>query len=470
MAKKRASLKGKGVGGSEEKGRGIDLLFGSTAEGEDTDAGNLVIDATPESPEVASRSAPSATPVAAPPPPPSGAAPPPAPTPTSSDVPIAAEVDEFGFPVASETPPADLELASATFSEPPPPAPSEEPPSDLDLSGLDIEAPLETPLPTPALETAVSDLPPDLANMPTAGEAPPPDLDLQSSILDDLPESIGESNPDEDLINAPPPPDDLSLSGIDLGDPTGVTEPGGVPIDTGVPPSGTGTDPFFVEPPIIEPPIVEPPIVEPPIVEPPIVEPPITPGSTPGSYGPTVPTPPMVAVPRARIESVSGIATEKIYVDDKDILPEDTKYGGTPISGVLTVAERAQVEQNELITQRVTRYIGRERREKLDREIEDLYGEVATELSANKEDSEFALRVLSQAQDIIFEDARQYDEALYRVAVVRTMIARKRNLRRWSYTWGYCRIFLCRCLAGRVSLSAFYLPAQLVTPWIVPDR
>jgi len=52
------------------------------------------------------------------------------------------------------------------------------------------------------------------------------------------------------------------------------------------------------------------------------------------------------------------------------------------------------------------------------------------------DDAEFALRTLSEAQDIILEDPRQYDEALYRVAVVKTMIARKRNLRRWSYTWG----------------------------------
>ena len=50
MTKKRGSLKGKGMGSPEEKGRGIDALFGaSAAEDDDTDAGNLVIDATPES-------------------------------------------------------------------------------------------------------------------------------------------------------------------------------------------------------------------------------------------------------------------------------------------------------------------------------------------------------------------------------------------------------------------------------------
>ena len=132
--------------------------------------------------------------------------------------------------------------------------------------------------------------------------------------------------------------------------------------------------------------------------------------------------------------------TEKIQVVEKDILPEDTKFGGGPVSNVLTLAERAQVEQNELITQKVTRYIGRERREKLDRDIEALYDEVAAELSG-KEDAEFALRTLSKAQDIIFEDARQYDEALYRVAVVRWMIGQKRNHRRWASTWGVATFF-----------------------------
>lgn len=77
----------------------------------------------------------------------------------------------------------------------------------------------------------------------------------------------------------------------------------------------------------------------------------------------------------------------------------------------------------------------------IEREIEQLYDMVADELSAHKEDAAFALKTLSEAHDIIIEDPRQYDKALYRVAVVKTMLVRKRNLRRWSYTWG-CFAFL----------------------------
>jgi hypothetical protein len=170
-------------------------------------------------------------------------------------------------------------------------------------------------------------------------------------------------------------------------------------------------------------------------------------------FSPPPPPVPSIAPPRARIDSISGIASEKIEVVEKDILPEDTKFSGGPVGNVLAIADRAQVERNELITQRVTRYIGRERRENLDKQIESLYDEVAKELSDNKTDTEFALRYLSQAQDIIFEDVRQYDEALYRVKTVQTMIARKQNLRRWSYTWGaavffYAVVWLAAFIAG----------------------
>jgi hypothetical protein len=57
-------------------------------------------------------------------------------------------------------------------------------------------------------------------------------------------------------------------------------------------------------------------------------------------------------------------------------------------------------------------------------------------MSDNNEAVSFALKALNEAQDIVLEDIRQYDEALYRVAVVKTMLTRRRNLKRWSYTWG----------------------------------
>jgi hypothetical protein len=141
-------------------------------------------------------------------------------------------------------------------------------------------------------------------------------------------------------------------------------------------------------------------------------------------------------------------------VKEEDILPETTKLGEAE-DNIIDLKEKEEVDHDEEMARKVTRYVGSERRRKLDEEIEHLYDEVAEELSVNKEDSEFALKVLSQAQDIVFEDTRQYDEAFYLVSVVKTMIARKRNLRRWSYTWGsfvfiYAIVWLGAFIAGYV--------------------
>jgi hypothetical protein len=94
------------------------------------------------------------------------------------------------------------------------------------------------------------------------------------------------------------------------------------------------------------------------------------------------------------------------------------------------------VTRDDLLSEKVERYLGKERRDALDQEIERLYEVVSNELSDNTDDVSFALRILREAQEYVLEDIRQYDEALYRVAMVKTMIVRRRNLRRWSYTWG----------------------------------
>jgi hypothetical protein len=158
-----------------------------------------------------------------------------------------------------------------------------------------------------------------------------------------------------------------------------------------------------------------------------------------------------MAQPRVKIDTVSGIAAEKVTIAEEDILPEDalTKTG----DHTLMVAEREIVEREESVTEQIIRYIGRERREKLDQEIMSLYERVADELSDSKDDAAFALKTLREAQDIVIEDISQYDEALYRVAVVKTMLVRKHNLRRWSYTWGmfvffYAVVWLLLFIAG----------------------
>lgn len=459
MAKKRSSLRGKGVGNpgaGEEKGKGIDLLFGGAA-GASAEAG-----------EEAAEDAPGAYFAPPPPPPPTPDAVPIESLPTGSGSqdpsPAGQAVDEFGLPLAMDQPPADLELAAPET----PPTSTTDDSATLDFSlptDLDATLPAEPAEPRDTGTETISDT--DLNDFSL-------DLDLGDDDLSDLDDGgLGELDTDDDLSGlddtdlTPGDFEDLNdedLSGIDTSTPDPTTP------TTDPPP---GSEPMPPAPIDIEPEPL-PPTTTPPLdPTPPIAEPqqPTTPDfSSPGSSSdmptippsdiptipPSAPPPPptsSIAPPRARIDSIGGIVSEKIQVVEKDILPDDTKYSGGPASGVLTVADRAQVEENELITQKVTRYIGRERREKLDKEIESLYDKVANELSVNTKDTEFALRTLSQAQDIIFEDARQYDEALYRVAVVKTMLTRKNNLRRWSYTWGtavffYAIIWLVAFIAG----------------------
>jgi hypothetical protein len=137
-------------------------------------------------------------------------------------------------------------------------------------------------------------------------------------------------------------------------------------------------------------------------------------------------------------------------IDEKDLAPEETKLAERDY--ILEVEKRAEVDEDEEKARKVTRYIGRDRRENLDEEIESLYDRVASELD-RPEEVTAAFRILHEAQDIIFEDARQYDEALYRVSTVKAMIAHKRHLARWSYTWGlfvffYALVWLIAFFAG----------------------
>lgn len=413
MAKKRASLKDKGfetLGLTQTKGKGIDVLFGGAPVKKTADD------------EAAVTGLPDDTAAGAPPAP--AAAPPSESMPfneadeadvTSSE----AFVDELGLPVAMEAPPSDLVLATPVAEAPQPPVP-ETPPVGVtavadDLSGL-------------VPEDDLLGLADEAGVGPTAAAIPPANLPPGPPSAAAAPAETVVSRPEY----RPPPPPSATYT---------------LPTS---PPPRTYTTPTPPPPP--------PPTPQPQPAAPPPPSPPPLAASTPaasalGTPPSTATGAPSLSMPRSRIESVSGIASEKIEVAEEDLLPEDTRE--QEASNVLEVRPLEQVEKDEVIARKVTRYVGRERRDSLDQEIERLYDEVASELSVNKGDAEFALKVLSRAQDIVFEDTRQYDEALYLVAIVRTMIARKRNLRRWSYTWGsfvffYAVAWLIAFIAGYI--------------------
>ena len=78
---------------------------------------------------------------------------------------------------------------------------------------------------------------------------------------------------------------------------------------------------------------------------------------------------------------------------------------------------------------------------------------VSSELHASPKDVSFALEVLREAANIIIEDPRQYDEALYRTAIVKSMLRRKAQLSFWSYRLGlfvlfYGILFTVACILG----------------------
>ncbi|HEX9926264.1 MAG TPA: hypothetical protein VGD99_26640 [Anaerolineae bacterium] len=461
--RKRASLKDKGpetLGFTPKKGKGIDMLFGGPVEGSDADL--LESDAAstddadqPESEEA--KTNPSTQTNAglsgfaqrennmALPPAPSipGNAPEALPVneaDTASGVIVSSdEVDELGLPVAMEAPPSDLEFATMPTQSP------------ADSSEQNTFDPSLSPFAAPPPPPPAAGVPPSSAASAPTGELAQDDLsgllatdDLSGLAQADDLSGFGSQTPTSASpppLNLPPAPT-APVGAPTFGSPTGAAggDLSGFGADTDL--SGLDAAPTASTFPPPASPATWPAPTAAPITSSIDMTLPSTsvPGVPAAGASSQVSPPPAPATPRhrlpdARVESLGGIITERIEVSERDLLPSDVNVDADP-SSIINVRERAQVERDEAIAMEVARYIGKERRRALDDQIEALYDEVAKELSVITDDAEFALRTLSEAQDIILEDPRQYDEALYRVAVVKTMIARKRNLRRWSYTWG----------------------------------
>ena len=443
MAKrKRASLKDKSPETlgltSQKKSKGMDLLFGGPVEGDSAEESS-----TPQ-PVAADEAAPSPV--------------------DGGD----RAVDELGLPVALEEPPDDLILASPSSvvsdgEEVDAVNPSTSPfamanPEDNqaddfagdadDLSGLveeDNSSVEDTKLADSTYENDLSGLVEDTSS--DAGTD-----DLSGLIIDDGGDLSG-------LTAAPAPSDtaggdfESTLITDDAGDLSGLIiadedMSGMTTSESAAPPPAPATpDPVPVAQPVQ------------PASQPAPAEPYYPPQPAPVS-APVAPSPPppqltsdsaSVLQSGVQIQSIAGVVTDGSPVSARDILPEDalTKTGGHK----LEVEKREKLERDEAATEKILKYIGPERRKQLDDEIMDMYSVVADELSDNKEDVGFALKTLREAQDIVIEDPSQYDEALYRVSVVRTMLVRKQNLRRWSYTWGmfvffYALVWLIVFVAG----------------------
>lgn len=179
---------------------------------------------------------------------------------------------------------------------------------------------------------------------------------------------------------------------------------------------------------------------------------PVAPAAAPSFQGITVDT-----APAGVINALSTFA-ETVPLTRDSFRPQDefAEVG----DHALSVTEFKAAEKDAVLTEKILNYIGSERRDKLFNEVEQLYIAVAKDLSGSKTDANFALDTLRQAHNLILEDPREYDEAFYRVAIVKTMLDRKSNLQRWSYTWGLFVLFygiawLVLCMFG------YFLPIDM---------
>ena len=338
MARKRASLKDKGpetLGLTQKKGKGLDALFGGPSKKKPTEASaSAAIDpkseaqklATPKQPEPKVKKL----------------------TATNND--LAGLVNEASIP----PPPVPAVMTALT---------SESLPVNEADDGTDITS----------SEEVVDEL-----GLPVAMEAPPPDLELATPVAEPAPRPVTPTPPPlfppvSSPLSGVDESDDLSglaaeddLSGLE-DDLSGLaTEAEAAPAPITIPPANLPPSP----PPITAAPAevkIAPPVSRPPVPGTPrTYTPPVSPPPSPAPYRPPTPassttytprpatlgTPPSTAtgapslsMPRSKIESVSGIVTERMKIEEKDLMPEDIK--GEEGRYILGVEKRAEVAEDE---------------------------------------------------------------------------------------------------------------------------
>ena len=150
----------------------------------------------------------------------------------------------------------------------------------------------------------------------------------------------------------------------------------------------------------------------------------------------------MVSVlpPRMR---VGGILAET------PLPPEEEAPAAPPPAEAPLTAEEAKVLER----------IGRRRPRELANQISTLYDEVAEKISSKEDLTNQALKLLSEARDLLLEQPRQFDQAEYRIGQVQALLIRVENSRKWAATYGY------RLLAYELVFFCIFAGAWLYT-WL----
>jgi hypothetical protein len=473
MAKrKRASLKDKSSEtlGSSKKGKGIDLLFGGpvdqqgagpTSQSSPSAAGDIDLSGLDDSG--------------------SGVAP--------AMIENQELVDELGLPIALETPPDDLILASPEASQEDTIVASTLPSTASDLAGPqagaeddDLSGILEETISSVEEETLSSSFDEnDLSGIleeDTASDAVVTD-DLSGLAADDLSglvedtetvaddlSGLGFDDAAGDLSGLVEDSATVELSGLVVGEAAvddlsalaaeDVAAESALPLTTAAPIDMSAPASAF----------------QPGVTEPASTFPQAEAGAIfsdaaamPTPVGPVsnIPPPstetgaPDMAAPRSESISVDALdpsvagtlGTLAETLGDKDFRPD--AQDEFP-DAELTVIEDEPNKLDEATRARILDYIG-PRRDELFERIETLHSRVAQELSGNKTDVSFALDTLREANEYVLIRPYEYDEALYRVALVETMLNRKQKLSFWSYRLGflilvYGLVFTVLCLLG----------------------
>ena len=167
----------------------------------------------------------------------------------------------------------------------------------------------------------------------------------------------------------------------------------------------------------------------------------------PNAYAPSpgsnVPPPgtatgaPGTATPRPRPIELEGLSSETVQTlsalgaalpDDPASVQPQEQFPDR----VIVVRDEKDGELSQVQQQEILEFLGN-RPTSLFEEIELMHDDVANKLSANKSDVSFALDTLLDANNIIIEKPYEYEEALYRVAIVKTMLIRRQRLSSSSY-------------------------------------
>ena len=216
------------------------------------------------------------------------------------------------------------------------------------------------------------------------------------------------------------------------------------------------------------------PINVPPSTPTPVGQPsaPVYSGST-GAYVPsapaasTMPPPstdtgaPNLSAPRPAPIEMEGVSDELVTTLSTvaEALP-DTKEGFRPKdelpSSELALKDLDLTKTDQEVSDMVVGYFDDDQFRELKAELETLLEDrIPNELSGSKaDDIKLATKTIQEALSLFVEDPiGNYDDILYRVAIVKTMLVRRRRLSFWSYRLGifvlfYGVIFTLLCILG----------------------